>query len=180
MAEFTSSGVTNSTWETAWSCFEEYLNVFPSPVFQNTVFSMKAHWDWYVSRLGKFIEFARQHIVSPMLSNAQLNRLNKIHFEPLQQQLSVMEEACGISLSVQSSVVASLEEMVLVRNLGMHNLWEVDDFYLARSSSTTWRLEEIRTVSKADLEEWSGNLRALVNETASTIARKYATAPDYP
>ena len=62
---FAMAGTDDETWETNWSCFVEYLQTFPSPVYQNAMYSMPMNWDWYVLKLAEFIEFALKHIKPP-------------------------------------------------------------------------------------------------------------------
>jgi hypothetical protein len=51
----------------AWRYAEEYKAVLSKHVFQNTLITMRSHWDWYVSRLGLFVEFGRGHVAGPAL-----------------------------------------------------------------------------------------------------------------
>jgi len=70
--------------------------------------------------------------------------------------------------------------MSLVRNLGMHNRWEVDDYYLQKSSASGWELKDVRIIEIAELRSWSASLSKLINETSFEISIKYVGAPDFP
>ncbi len=72
--DFVSSGMSNDTWEISWECFEEYTKAFPNPVYQGALFSMNVHWDWFIARLGKFVEFGRKHTELRPESWAQKSR----------------------------------------------------------------------------------------------------------
>ena len=91
-----------------------------------------------------------------------------------------MEESCGIKLSLSPQILSNINEMSLVRNLGLHNRWEVDDFYLRKTSSSIWELRDVRIIEIGELQSWAGSLSKLINETSLQIAIKYVGAPDYP
>ncbi len=80
------TGMSEDTYEISWSCFEGYLNEFQNPIYHHTVYSMIGHWDWFISNLGKFINFAKKSI-SP---EKQLNKdLLKLSFKPFIEQIVV-------------------------------------------------------------------------------------------
>jgi len=62
----------------------------------------------------------------------------------------------------------------------MHNRWEVDNYYLNKTSSSNWDLKDVRLIKIAELRSWSGSLSKLINETSLEIAVKYVNAPDFP
>ena len=88
--------------------------------------------------------------------------------------------ACGIKFNLSHATLSDINEMSLVRNLGMPIRWEVDDYYLNKTSSITWEAKDVRLIEIAELQSWSGSLSKLINETSLAIAIKYATAPDFP
>ena len=150
--KFIQAGLGVANWELSWSCFEEYLNIFPNPVYQATIFAMRSHWDWYISCLANFIQFARTQVVkSSSLSRVQQDKLAKLDFEPFRKQFELLNLACGIALAVDENTITSLEELNLVRNLGIHSLWEVDEFYISKSKTTGWDVGDIRTITFGEL-----------------------------
>jgi hypothetical protein len=70
--------------------------------------------------------------------------------------------------------------MSYVRNLGLHNRWEVDAFYLRKTLTAGWNVGEIRVVTIDELKTWVSSLTSLLTETSIPIAKKYFSAPDYP
>jgi len=179
--KFIQAGLGVDNWEISWSCFEEYLNIFPNPVYQGTIFAMKSHWDWYISSLASFIQFARTQVAkSPSLSRVQQAKLIRLDFEPFRKQFELLDLACGIVLAVDENTLTSLEELNLVRNLGIHSLWEVDEFYISKSKTIGWDVGEIRTITFEELEDWHNCLQKVIRETYTSIAKQYATVPDFP
>jgi hypothetical protein len=56
---FIANGMTEEVWEISIKCLTKYMNYLPNPVIQAAVVESLSHWDWYVGKLGRFIEFAR-------------------------------------------------------------------------------------------------------------------------
>src|SRR3989304_5519905 len=171
---FIQAGPSADNWELSWSCFEEYLNIFPNPVYQGTIFAMKSHWDWYISCLVSFIQFARTQVAkSSSISREQQNKLVKLDFEPFRKQFELLNIACEIVLAVDENTITSLEELNLVRNLGMHSLWEVDEFYINKSKTRGWNVGDIRTITSRELEDWHSCLQKVIKESYTAIAKQY-------
>lgn len=173
-------GLSKAEWDRGWNLIQKYMPVFENTVFQNVLMLMRSHWDWYIRQVGEFVRFARTHMVDPLLDNKQQKLLDNIDRKELKDQISVLEMACGITFNISSSVMESVGEMSLVRNLGMHNRWEVDDFYLNKTLSAGWEIDDIRLVEINELRNWASSLNKMIDETSFPIAMKYASVPDYP
>ena len=70
------AGWSEETYETSWGCFEDYLKEFQSPIHQHAVYSMVSHWDWFISNLGKFIDFAERSLSPEKQTDKDLLKLN--------------------------------------------------------------------------------------------------------
>jgi hypothetical protein len=173
-------GMTQKIWDDGWNYLEKYKVIFENTVFQNTAIFMRSHWDWYIRQIGEFVEFARNHVASPTLSSKQKQQLSKIGWKEMTDQLSILEDSCGISFGISSAISSDIKEMALVRNLGMHNRWEVDQFYLNKTSTSGWTLKDVRLIDISELRSWGRSLSKLINETSFQIAVKFVSAPDYP
>ena len=63
-------------------------------------------------------------------------------------------------------------EMSRVRNLGIHNRWEVDNVYLANTDNNgIWTLGEIRRVDQNEVLQWRIALDKLLLNTWPPIAQ---------
>lgn len=173
-------GMTEARWDEDWRYLEEYLQLFPHPVIQNTVFSIKSHWDWYIDRLGKFLEFAKKHEPDPILNNRQQKKLERIGRSAISEQITIVESATGVSLGLEQSNLESVEEMARVRNLSMHNLWEVDQDYLANSRQKHWQVGEVRQVTISEMEQWHKSLTEIIVPVSTQLSERYNRVPDYP
>lgn len=123
------NGLSKGDWEKSFNCLTHYKEVFKSWVFQNVLIQIKSHWDWYIRRLGEFIVFANQYVLCPPLSSKDKKTLQSIGFLPLKKQLKTLEKVSGVKFNISKDVLDALLEMAFVRNLGLHNRWEVDSFY---------------------------------------------------
>jgi hypothetical protein len=174
-------GLDKKSWDNGWDYLQKYQVIFNNTLFQNVLILMRSHWDWYIRQIGEFIVFARNHVSIPVLDAKKQKSLERVGFKEITQQIAILEEACGISFNLPSSVLSDIAEMALVRNLGMHNRWEVDDFYLQKTTSTTpWELKDVRLLEIDELKSWAGSLSKLISETSFQIAVKYVAAPDFP
>lgn len=173
-------GTDKKEWDRGWNILEKYMPVFQNTVFQNVLVLVRSHWDWYIRQLRSFVVFARDHVSSPQLSNREQKLFDSVDRREIEKQLSIFEGACGVTFNIPGSSMAAVKEMSLVRNLGLHNRWEVDDFYLSKTLTSGWTIGEIRVVEIHELRHWVASLTQLLDETSIPIAKKYFSAPDYP
>lgn len=175
-----SEGLSKKEWDRGWNILQKYMSVFENTVFQNVLMLMRSHWDWYIRQIGGFVRFSRNHVSSPPLDKKQQKLLDNVDRKEIKEQLETLETACGVTFNIPSTVMESIKEMSLVRNLGMHNRWEVDDFYLSKTSTSGWELGDLRLVEINELRAWASSLNKIIDETSIPIALKYVSAPDYP
>jgi hypothetical protein len=178
--EMMASGTTQDVLDLHWKALAKYKTVFEKFVFQNTIVSMQSHWDWYLRRLGFFILFARQAVADPPLaskSNRDLKRIGSANFA---DQIHILRESTGLPLLLPTESVERVREMSLVRNIGLHNRWEVDEVYLKQSKfAGPWTVGDIRAVESPELLGWHEDLMKVVNATWPPIAERYVLAPDF-
>lgn len=176
---FETFGYNEETWETSWECLEEYFSAFPDPASRHAMIAMKSHWDWYVTHLGKFIQFSSQNSLDQPISPALSEDLDMIGFKSITKQLEILKKTTHLNFNIPNSYVESLSEMTLVRNLGIHSQWEVDATYLRWSKTRGFKLGEQRTFTINELNEWYRILASLIDITASLIAAKFNHVPEF-
>jgi hypothetical protein len=164
----------------SWRYMDSYKDVLKGILHHGVLVSFNSHWDWYVRKLGDFVTFARNTVESPFLNRKQINRLKRIGFEPINEQLTILELASGVTFTLGEKDRGNLKEMTLVRNLGLHNRWEVDEAYLRLSACQDYTKDEIRFIDENELGEWHGSLIAALSETSIALGIKYVDAPDFP
>ena len=170
------AGWSEETYETSWACFENYLKEFQNPIFHHTVYSIISHWDWYVSNLGRFINFAEKYISPEKQTNKDLLKLS---FKSFAKQIEIIKNETGILLNTDNDTSDLVEEMHLVRNLGMHNEWEIDDTYLKYTKTKNLKLGEKRIFEIVEMTKWHFAFLQLIGTLSSEIAIHYAQVPKY-
>jgi len=178
--EMIAGGTTQDVLDLHWKTWAKYKVIFEGFVFQNAIVSMQSHWDWYLRKLGAFILFARQAVAAPPLPSKTSKELKRIGFANFADQITILRESTGLPLVVPTESVERVKEMSLVRNIGLHNRWEVDEGYLGQTNSTDlWAVGDIRTVKSAELLRWHQDLMNVINATWPPIAERYVDAPDF-
>lgn len=176
---FAAKGMSQSTWDLSTDSLAKYLAYLPSPVMQAAVIAGLSHWDWYVGKLGKFIEFARQHGPKPAVTKSTERNLSVIPLCPFADQIRMLKEASGDALQISDDNLDRVNEMILVRNLGVHSQWEVTSHYLKSTTTTGWTLGDVREVDVSELEAWRAALYSLIIDTSRFFADIYSEVPDF-
>ncbi len=171
---------TKQTLDEVWGYLKKYQEIFKKAAFSSVLISFCSHWDWYIRQLAAFVEFARTHVESPALSKGVTRDLTHIGQIPFVRQVEALEKAIGVPFEVFKEKRAQLKEMVLVRNLGLHNRWEVDEKYLQLSETKGFALGDLRLIEIDELYRWHGGLMGLIRETSKYIAVRYVNEPSYP
>lgn len=171
---------TEETYDEAWEQLEKYQEIFKKAAFSNVLISLCSHWDWYLRKLSKFVELGRAHVASPELSASETKELARLGYAPFLRQVELLEKASGCSFDVSEAIRGQLHEMTLVRNLGLHNRWEVDERYLQISKTGGLAVGDLRLIGVDELYAWHRSLIHLISETSKEIALGFIDAPDYP
>lgn len=179
--QFIAGGGELSTWDQGWQILDRYKDIFKISVFQSVLVAINSHWDWYVRNLGNFVSFARQYVPDRALSRKEEKDLDRIGFLSICHQLTTLEKSCVEIFGIPNNVLEDLKEMSLVRNLALHNRWEVDQKYLDNTSNNQyWNIGELRLFDISELRLWHQGLLEAVKKTWISIATKYLNAPRYP
>jgi hypothetical protein len=177
---FTESLDSKETYKEAWEYLEKYRYVFERTAFQSVLIALNSHWDWYMRKLGEFIMFARTHLAAASLSVSEEKQIRRVGMLPIQEQLEVLESRLGIPLSLSGNDRTELVEMCLVRNLGLHSRWEVDERYLSQTVRGGYRIGDLRIIDQPELHRWHALLIKLINSSSAGAAKAYVAAPPYP
>jgi hypothetical protein len=153
------------------------MPVFQNSVFQNVLVLVRSYWDWYVRQLSSFVAFARGHVSSRALGNKQQKLFDYVHRKEIEEQLSILEAASGVTFNIDTSTMVRVKGMSYVRNLGLHNRWEVDSFYLSRTLTAGWKVGEIRVVTIDELRMWVSSLTTLLDETSMPLRSNIVPQP---
>ena len=174
--------VTDSAWQRGLQSFLSHRQVFEKSVMQTIVVSLKSQWDWFVTKSGEFVIFAQTCESKHSLSSKKIIELKSIgQNKPIEQQIEILSRATGVDFLLPQSTKEAIQELTLVRNLGIHNRWEVDEKYLKRSiNAANWEIGELRTVSVDEVELWEKSTLTLLRNVSFPMAFRYGSAPSYP
>jgi len=174
------AGMREETWEFGWDYLSKYKSLFESVVFQNVLVAIRSYWDWYINKLSEFIIFAQENTGNALM-NRELKDLRRITRPEILEQISLIEKFCKLDFQISEETKQNIKEMSLVRNLGLHNRWEVDQEYLNKTSpKDRWQIGDIRTFGSRELRLWHRSLLDLINKTCKQVAIQYVSAPKHP
>ena len=150
-------------------------------MYQTALIAMSSQWDWYARNLGRFVEFARRYSTSPSLNAKQEKNLKRLGWLSINKQLEALSLGSGATFGIEEVHLENLREMSLVRNLGLHNRWEVDEDYIRLSKKTgSLGNGNLRLVEVSELYAWHGSWVAAISETARSVGVRYPDVPRYP
>jgi hypothetical protein len=174
-----SKGLVSGTSDEAWLILRKYESIFGGVLFQSVLVSLCSHWDWYIRRLAEFVSFARRHVDAPALSKGEARDLERIDRLSFENQVRTIAIATGVDLELAVGELETLAEMALVRNLGLHNRWEVDDTYLAKTKTVGLVKGDLRAIASAELGRWHQFLILVLNRSALEVAKHYRAVPQF-
>ena len=179
-ASLSKAGMKDREWKSGWNYLNKYKNLFQSVLFQNVLIVIRSYWDWYITKLVEFIIFARKNTGDALMGNT-LKRLQRITYSEILKQVSIVEQACKLDFQVSEKTKQNIREMSLVRNLGLHNRWEVDQTYLSKTSEhTQLQIGDIRAFDSKELNQWHTSLIDLIGKTCKPVAVQYVSVQTYP
>lgn len=170
------AGWSKENYEISWTCLENYIKEFQSPIHQHTVISMISQWDWFISKIGRFINYAEKFIKPEIEIDKGLRQLN---LKPFNKQIETIENTTGIQFDGQGERILLIDELHLIRNLGLHNNWEVDEGYLSKTYKRCYKKGEKRLFDINELTGWYDAFVKLIGVIANETATRYANVPDY-
>lgn len=173
------AGLEKALLDDGWKYLGKYKGLFERFVTQSVLIALRSQWDRYIRNLGSFILASKRSEEPEAVSSAVAKDLERIGFKDIPSQLASLEKCAGIKVEVSDYVGVAVYEMSLVRNLGLHNRWEVDAYYIENTRTQRWQRGEICVFDISELEEWHQALVRLVNVTWSPVAVRFKDAPDY-
>jgi len=142
------------SYKQCWEYLVKYQAIFEKSVFSNVLISLCSNWDWYLRQLSRFVQFGREYVESPELNKDEKSQFSRIGNLPILKQLVLLDKATGVETNLHPEMRAQLQEMTLVRNLGLHNRWEVDEKYLEYSATGSLTVGDLRLIELKELHIW--------------------------
>jgi hypothetical protein len=172
-------GLNKDASDQAWKILGKYLDVFKSSALQNVLISFCSHWDWYIRKISDFIQNTYFEVFHTALSNSDIKQLERADHLSLPDQIHLIERLCKIDLETTELELNTLREMSLVRNIGLHNRWEIDSKYLSKSITKDFQLGHLRKIEISELTIWHSLLINIINKSSIAIAKKFNGARDF-
>lgn len=178
--EMAKIGYSNDLINEGWGLVEKYNTIVNNTTYQNNIVNSVAQWDWFIKMLGRFIKFGRSELGLNKLDSDSEKHLSNLHKGTINQQLRTLNKALLNKIDYPSEKIEILNELFLIRNLGLHNRWACDEDYLIKSKhSSKWEKDQIRIIGIAELELMNKELRNLVRILTNAIAVEFKSVPEY-
>jgi hypothetical protein len=175
-----SGRLTEHRWQEQWKHLGTYSGAFEPYVLQSVVIFIFSHWDWYIRQLRNFVLFAIAQTPDIQLDKKLERQLRRIDYLEVSMQLIVLEQACQVTLQLDEDTRSAIAEMSLARNIGLHNRWEVDKYYLDNTRVSGLSHGDLRVVTKEELNSWANSVSLAINLTCNEIGKRFVHVVDYP
>jgi len=175
---FLENGLDNRSLEIGWAALNKHIALFKMFGAMNVVVALNSQWDWYIRRLAGFSIFALRHegAADPRIDKA----LSRLERRPILEQITGIELATKVHVALTDEESEHLKELSLVRNLALHNRWEVDEQYARQSARNRWEPGEVREFDLSEGYAWNRSLLRVLNALSFEVAQRFANAPAYP
>jgi len=152
---------------------------------QNSIISAVGHWDWFLRRQSEFVLWALETEAQSGVDDKIRRLASHIDQGSLRDQIGNLSQLTGCSFHIEETDLRHLDELGLLRNIGSHNRWEVDQKYLQRTKtrpeSGGWRIGQYRTYSDQEWLVWQTALRGRATWLISKgIGERFRALPAYP
>lgn len=175
---FLENGLDQRALEIGWAALGNHIELFKMFGSMNVVVALNSQWDWYIRRLANFSLFAlRQEGIVEAKVEKTLARLER---RPILEQIAGIELATGVQIALTAEEAEHLKELSLVRNLALHNRWEVDEQYAKQSARNRWQPGEVREFDISEGYAWNRSLLRVLNALSFEVAQRFVSAPGYP
>lgn len=175
-----SRGYTEKVISQGWELLQNHRTRFESSVFQAALLQMRGQWDWFSRRIRDFAVFALKAEGAREPHRKVKQDLRRIDRLTVGGQIALYERLLECTLDLAPEQHQLIRESELVRNLGMHNRWEVDAEYLDKTARRGWHLGQMREFSSEDLTAWHAATIEAVSQLALVVATRFRAAPGFP
>jgi hypothetical protein len=158
-------GIETSAISPGWDSLKNYMEYFRHANVHSAVIALCSHWDWFIRKLSNFIFEYKDYLKIP----TSVKNYKNIGMKPILEQIEIIEKSLDISLSIKEADKAILKVVSGIRNIGVHNRWEVDAKYL-KSNADNWKIGEIRIIESGELKNWGEVFVRCIDAIAYNVA----------
>ena len=170
---FAQKGMDKQTYDECWKLFEEHLSTIKNMPYQSVLISMNSRWDWFVRNIKDYVGSSMTASNQATLDKKIQSSWNRVDRLPILEQLKAIESIGEDQFDLAAENCSELEEMTLVRNLGLHNNWEIDEIYLRRTIRRGYKLGATRVLALPELMKWHEILHQLIIKTCKMISNRF-------
>ena len=160
------SGLQADLFVDDWIAQSEFSVLIPVWLGQAAIVTFSSTWDWYVRRLAHFC-------CESLLEEG--NTWKPLRRVPLREEIAWLDKACGGT--APAAAVSDVCECTLVRNLGVHNAWAVDEDYLRRSpNASRFVVDDIRLATHTEILGWMNALNVLFEHYEAVAGIRFSNS----
>ena len=147
----------------------EHRDFFQAFTRQNATVLLMNEWEWFHSRLMSFARWALRH------EGGSLPSTNR----GIVGEIRRIEEVARQTLPLTDEERDALNELEMVRDLGMHHRWEMDRRYINANRLSEDYIGVLRIPRYDEIMNWKRTLAKTVQHCAMEMGRRFVEAPDY-
>lgn len=167
-------GLPKTHEDEAWEYIKKYKDEVIEIPYQNVVLQMFATWDWYAGQMKDFVSHGLHELGEfPQLSGPLKKSWKNFSRKPIELQLPVLPNVAGVSIDIVDSTKNSLKELRLARNLGIHNLWTVDEKYQRLTATGPWEIGELRKLPVPELLKWQAAINDVITKISVAMSKRF-------
>jgi hypothetical protein len=166
-----SVGFSNGIDDESWNDFKLILNEKPHPLNQQVVFNIEFAWDRFLNEIGRFIVVANKEI-GITYSSKDERTIKRFHLAPFKEIVDCLNRNMGPTL-IHDQEIDSVNELSLLRNLGVHNDWIIDEEYCTKTKNQNLIIGEIRDVTIEEVIPLYSDLLSSMSKIASLVSFQY-------
>lgn len=167
-------GLSKEVEDNAWDYMSKHKSELKEIPFQNVVLQMFAIWDWYAGKMKSFVSHGLKELGEfPELTGRLKGQWKSFSRQRIELQVTILPDVAGATLELADSTPNALKELRLVRNLGVHNLWRVDEEYQRFTATGPWELDELRKLSVGELLDWQAGLNDAIKTTTVAMSKRF-------
>jgi len=170
-ARIRSQGFTNGIDNESWQDFKLYIEAKPEPLAQQIIFNIEFSWDRYLNGIREFIQKGNKSL-NINFSNDDNKIIKRMHLSPFPDVVSCIDRNIGFT-DISHKEIDSVTELSLLRNLGVHNDWIIDETYLQKTKETNVILGELRVFTASDIAPLYQDLLISMRKITSVISKFY-------
>jgi hypothetical protein len=169
-------GVSTKTFDSSWQDFVIYMESKPSTTVQQAIFNIEFAWDRFISEIKHFMIRGNEilNITLPDKEKRILKRLDKYSQREIIDYINKNIEVTNIT----EREIVSITELCLLRNLGVHKDWVIDNDYSKKTTTQYKKIGELRDVDFSEFQIYFSDWMNILGKISRPISEFYKDVHD--